>query len=196
MQDVYRSKGGWRRYLCPETMTKEMETALNITTRFVVVNEASIQALLSLITRLAKEKYGQQLSDAQLDNYLSSYTPQQLTSDINNFSNQWLMVYAGNEPAGYALITSAGKRPDDLPEKKVKRLAGFGVLQQYTDSGCMEALLKKCLQTGQFYDALWMHEYAGSPLLSYLEANNFRRTGQQDTLEEVPLPGVYLIRRK
>jgi len=169
---------------------------MHITTRFVVVNEASIQALLSLITKLAKEKYGQQLAGAQLDNYLSRYTPQQLTSDINNFSNQWLMVYAGSEPAGYALITSAGKRPDHLPEKKVKKLTGFGVLQQYTDSGCIEALLKKCLQVGQSYDALWMHEYVGSPLLPYFKTNNFRQTGQQDTLEDLPLPGIYLIRRK
>ncbi|NML39449.1 N-acetyltransferase [Chitinophaga sp. G-6-1-13] len=177
-------------------MNKEMETVLNITTKFVVVNEASIQALFSLITGLAREKYGQLLSAAQLDDYLSKFTPQQLTSDINNFSNQWLMVYADNEPAGYALITSAGKRPDMPTEKKVKRLAGFGVLKQYADSGCAAALLKKCLVVGQSYDALWMHEYAGNPMLPYLEENNFRQTGQQDELEDLPLQGVYLIRRK
>ncbi|WP_440697848.1 GNAT family N-acetyltransferase [Chitinophaga sp. 22536] len=177
-------------------MNNAMETVLNITTKFVVVNEANIQALLSLITGLAREKYGQLLSSAQLDDYLSRFTPQQLTSDINNFSNQWLMVYADKEPAGYALITSAGKRPDVLTEKKVKRLAGFGVLQQYQHSNCAAVLMKKCLQAGQSYDALWMHEHAGNPLLPYFEENNFRQTGQQDELEALPLQGVYLIRRK
>lgn len=173
-----------------------METALNITTRFVVVNEANVQALYALIRTLGKEQYGQLLSGQQLDAYLATFTPQQLASDINNFSNQWLMVYAGNEPAGYALITSAGRRPDHLTDKKVKRLAGFGILQQYADSGCREALMKKCLQISQSYDALWMHEYAGNPLLGFFEENNFLPAGQQAPLDNLPLPGVYLIRRK
>ncbi|WP_223152061.1 N-acetyltransferase [Chitinophaga qingshengii] len=169
---------------------------MDITTKFVVVNEANIMDLLQLITTLAKEKYGPVLSDAQLNTYLHRYTPQQLASDVNNFSNQWLMVYAGGKPAGYALITSQGKRPDTLTEKKVKRLTGYGVLQQYADSGCPEALLQKCLQVGQSYDALWMHEYADSPLLPYFERHRFQREGGQATLDELPLPGVYLIRRK
>lgn len=175
---------------------KAMETAQTITTRFVVVNEANIQALFSLINTLGKEQYGHLLTGKQLDAYLVTFTPQQLASDINNFSNQWLMVFAGNEPAGYALITSSGKRPDDLTDKKIKRLAGFGVLQQYAGSGCKEALIKKCLQISQSYDALWMHEYTGSPLLPFFKENNFLPTGQQETLDNLPLPGVYLIRRK
>lgn len=167
-----------------------------IKTKFIVVNEAGMRDLLFLTHTLAAEKFSGLLPAPELKKYTDLYTQQRLAAAVNNFSNQWLIVYVDDKPAGYALITSAGKKPDSITGNKAKRLADFGVLQQYAGTACKQVLMDKCLLVSKAYDVLWLHEYAQSPLLPFFEENGFHRDGQAAALDELPLPAVFLIKEK
>ncbi|PSK93513.1 N-acetyltransferase [Taibaiella chishuiensis] len=168
---------------------------MNIITKFTVATEQGIDTLLSLTHALAREQYAALLDPADLDHYISRrFNIKTLTAEINSLANQWLVVYADNNAAGYARITGKGARPGILEGKRAIRIADFGILRQYTDPAVAAALFDKCLSVCQPYDHTWLQEYTGSPLNSLLERHGFVR--QPDTVvpDELPLASVCWIR--
>ncbi|NIG54882.1 N-acetyltransferase [Chitinophaga sp. Cy-1792] len=167
---------------------------MNITTKFAVVNKQGMDALLMLTKTLAEEKYATLIKPKILAEYISVYyNEQKLISEINNFSNQWLIVYADNEPAGYVRLSSKGQRPPSLESRRAVRVADFGILKKYPEAEVRDALFEKCLSVTRQYSNAWMIEYAGNPLLSIFENKGFVRSPESASLEGLPLEAVCLI---
>ncbi len=168
---------------------------MNIITKFTVVTEQGMEALLMLTKELALEKYSTLLEKKVLDRYIAQqYNKQALIAAINNISNQWLIVYLDNEPAGYACITSKGTRPQELESKRAARIRDFGVLKKYTAPEVSASLLEKCLTVCKSYDHVWIMENAESPLIGLFEQHGFTRQPGNEQLEELPLTSVFLMR--
>ncbi|RAJ77361.1 hypothetical protein CLV59_107128 [Chitinophaga dinghuensis] len=168
---------------------------MNIITKFTVVTEQGMEALLMLTKELAIEKYSTALEKKVLDRYIAQqFNKQALVAAINNISNQWLVVYADNEPAGYACITSKGTRPAVLENKRAARIRDFGVLKKYTAPEISASLLEKCLTVCKAYDHLWIMEYADSPLVGIFEQKGFIRQPGNEQLGELPLASVFLMK--
>ncbi|WP_212005179.1 N-acetyltransferase [Chitinophaga sp. HK235] len=167
---------------------------MNIITKFTVVTKQGMEALLMLTKELAIEKYSTLLEQKVLDSYiLKNFNEQALVAEINSISNQWLIVYVDDQPAGYACITSKGKRPQPLEGKRAARIVDFGVLKKYPAPAVRDALLEKCLTVCKPYENVWITEYADNPLIELFENKGFARQHTTGQLDELPLASVCLI---
>ncbi|OQP40753.1 hypothetical protein A4H97_14125 [Niastella yeongjuensis] len=166
-----------------------------IISKFTVATEDGVKALQTLAMAISREKFGSLTTEQVLKQYLSSrFSLKALAADMNDLSNQWVVVYANNEPAGYVRITSIGKRPQMAERKRMIRLADFGILKKYDDPKISLSLLDKCLSVCGSYDGIWIHEYTEHPLLPFFESHGFYRLSEVPGEYELPLASVYLFR--
>ncbi|MFA4868580.1 MAG: N-acetyltransferase [Pedobacter sp.] len=166
-----------------------------IITKFTIATEQGLNILLMLTREIAKEKFSNLLEVQVLDKYIAdNFNEKSLIVEVNSMSNQWLVVYADDEPAGYVRITSKGKRPVRLEQKRSMRIADFGILNKYSDPMIMQSLFEKCMTVCRSYEALWINEYMENPLLDFLERKDFVRENENWQHDELPLASVCFIK--
>ncbi|MBN9381033.1 MAG: N-acetyltransferase [Chitinophagaceae bacterium] len=167
---------------------------MNIITKFTVATEQGIDALLMLTKELTLEKFSSLLEQKVIDNYIAeSFNEHALFVEINSMSNQWLVVYVDGNPAGYARITSKGKKPQVLDRKRAIRIADFGVLKKYSEPAIRDSLFAKCFSVCKSYEGAWINEYVGNPLIEFFECKGFVRQQEDYRFDELPLVSVCFI---
>jgi len=174
--------------------TNTLET--RIQTKFTIATDDGIRIIKTLSSNLATEKFSALLDEAALTEYIqNNYSDQQLINGMNALGNQWLVVYKDGEPAGYCRITDKGTKPAELAGKRTARIADFGILKNFRgDDDVRKSLLDKCINISRNLDAIWIHEYADNPDLSFFESNQFGKINTEGPPFELPLPSVWLIR--
>lgn len=166
-----------------------------IITKFTIATEQGMAALLYLTQTIAREKFTSLLSKEQVENYLSANCSEKaLIVEINSMSNQWLVVYADDQPAGYARITSKGEKPETITRRRTIRIADFGILKEAKDPAIIRSLFDKCLTICKSYEAVWINEYIQNPLIGFFESEGFAKQDGDFKMDELPLPSVCLIR--
>lgn len=172
-----------------------MET--RIITKFTVVTEQGMDVLLSLTRTIATEKFLNLLDPQVLEDYITTnFNKQNLLVEGNSMSNQWLVVYADDEPAGYARISSKGKRPERLDRKRIIRIADFGVLRKFSDPAIRQSLFEKCMSVCKAYEAVWINEYPENPLIGFFETKGFVRAQGIYVHDELPIGSVCMIKEQ
>lgn len=149
-----------------------------------------------LTKELAIEKFSSLLNQQVLNQYImTNFNEQALIAELNNWSNQWLVVYVDNQPAGYARITTKGQKPLVLDHKRAIRIADFGVLSSYLQPAVSDSLLEKCLTVCKSYEGMgiWINEYSQNPLIELFERKGFTRQPESYQFDELPLASVCLI---
>ena len=176
-----------------------METQMNskILTKFTIANEQGINALLFLTAALAREKFSGKVPDRELDDYIQvNFNRETLIIELNSMSNQYSTVYADDQPAGYARVTSKGPRPELFEHKTLARIADFGVLAKYTDPLIKKSLLEKCLLISTMQQVIWICEFEGNPYLELFESYGFERNTAINLPQECSLTPVYLVKER
>lgn len=133
-----------------------------IITKFAVASDKMIAELLYLTRTWQEEQPGIVLE--------GQYTKKILVNSMNSFSSQWFIVYAGEEPAGFAFLSEGGARPAFLEGKRAIQLEAFAVLKAYAGRGADASLLDKCLSVYKGRELMW------APLSvapDFLEAKGF-----------------------
>ena len=168
-----------------------------ITTKFTIGTEQGMGTLLYLTQTIALEKYSAIVSKEKIDNYISgNFSEQSLIVEVNSMSNQWLVVYVNDEPAGFARITSKGERPKSITQKRIIRIADFGITKEYSDPAVRQSLFDKCLSVCKSYEVIWINEYSENPLIDFFESAGFIKHQEGIELKELPLQYVCLIKQK
>jgi len=168
-----------------------------IITKFTLGTDQGMDALLPLTKEIAIEKFSNLVQAELLESYISeSFNGTALIAELNSMSNQWLVVYADENPAGYARITSKGRRPQILDRKRITRIADFGVLKKYDDPAIRQSLFEKCMSVCKSYEVTWMNEYLENPLIDFFESEGFIKQEGVNQLDELPLPSVCLIKQQ
>jgi hypothetical protein len=168
-----------------------------IISKFKTATEEGIETLQFLTTTIAREKFGLIISKELLEEYIANHLDRKaLLAEMNSLSNQWIVVYVNDEPAGYARITSKGKKPHIHEHEKIIRLADFGILKKYDDPQIAQALYDKCFSVCRGYDGIWINEYSQSPFITLFEGYGFSKLDEVPDQYELPLPAVYFFREK
>ena len=169
---------------------------MKVTTKFTIATDQGVETLLMLTRQLAIEKYSSIVEAPLLDRYLAeNFSKKALIDELNSMSNQWLVVYADNTPAGYARITTRGHKPQLLDGKPSVRIADFGILSAFTATAIRDALFDKCLAVSRAHRGIqiWVNEHLESPWIELFESNGFTRIQDECELDELPLQSVCLI---
>ncbi|RBQ11479.1 GNAT family N-acetyltransferase [Pedobacter miscanthi] len=167
---------------------------MNVTTKFTIATEGGTKMLLKLTKDLAYEKFSSILDQRTIESYIEEqFNPKYLVSEMNSMSNQWLTVYVDDNIAGYAKITSKGKHPLLLENKRSLRIADFAILEKYPEEEVKKTLLEKCLSVCKRVEAVWVNEYLDNPVISFFESNGFQRQPGTSQHDELNLPATYLV---
>lgn len=171
--------------------------ATKIITKFTIGTEEGINALLFLSAAIAREKFARKIPDQELEDYINkNFNKDVLMVEINSMSNQYLIVYVDDEPAGYARVTSKGTRPELLSDKTLIRIADFGILTKYNDVLIAKSLFEKCLSISTIQQVIWISEYENSPYLEFFESYGFIRNTDISHTPELNIIPVYLVKYK
>ncbi|TPD69737.1 N-acetyltransferase [Flavobacterium microcysteis] len=168
---------------------------MEIITKFIIATEQGRGIVATLAKEIAAEKFASLVEPQQLEDYIEKkFNDKNLIAEMNSMSNQWLVVYVGDTPAGYAYITSNGRKPKNQEEARMMRIADFGILEKYNDTTVRLSLLEKCLAISKSYNGLWVHEYKENPLIAFFESEGFVMQNEVYQHEELPLPSIFLTR--
>ncbi|MBB2151610.1 GNAT family N-acetyltransferase [Pedobacter gandavensis] len=168
-----------------------------IKTKFTIASEEGIALLQMLGEKRGQEKYASILDTTQLENYLyDKFNTATIINNLNTFSNQLIVVYVADQPAGYAYLSGNGNVPDDLQDKRMIHLEDFEVLQEYQGSGAKEVLMEKCLSVGKSYEAIKIRENAEEmEMIAFYEQYGFQqRPSPEISIAGKTFPSVILIR--
>lgn len=168
-----------------------------IVTKFIIGNEQGINDLLVITIAIAGERFKGKVPDQEFENYINTnFNKDALMIELNSMSNQYLMVYADDEPAGYARVTTKGIRPELFAQKTLARIADFGVLAKYTDPLISKSLFEKSLSISNMQQVVWISEFEGSPYLDFFESYGFKRNVEISAPEQLSIQPVYLVKEK
>lgn len=176
-------------------MTMNMEN--KIKTKFTIASEEGIAILQELGEKRAQEKYTGLLSPSQIENYLfDKFNTDTIISNLNTFSNQLIVVYVEDRPAGYAYFSGNGEVPEALKDKRVLHLEDLEVLDAYRESGAKEFLMEKFLNVCKSYEALKSRERTDlQDDIAFYEQYGFQQKGREEiSIAGVIFPSVILIR--
>lgn len=168
-----------------------------IKTKFTIASEEGIALLQMLGEKRGQERYAAIFDTTQLENYLfDKFNTATIVSNLNTFSNQLIVVYVEDQPAGYAYLSGNGKVPEDLKDKRMIHLEDFEVLQEYKESGAKEILMEKCLSVGKSYEALKIIENSDEKeMIAFYEQYGFQqRPSEEISIAGRTFPSVILIR--
>jgi len=167
-----------------------------IITKFTVATEKGMGALLYLTQTIAREKFISLIPKEKIEIYLlEKFSEKTLMMEVNSMSNQWLVVYTNDKPVGFARITSKGERPKTIAQKRVIRIADFGIIKEYADPAIRKSLFDKCLSVCKSYEAIWINEYLENPFISFFESEGFVKQDGATELDELQLQSVCLIKQ-
>lgn len=171
--------------------------ATKIATKFTIGTEEGINVLFFLTVATAREQFAGKIPAQELEDYISrNFNKDTLMVELNSMSNQYLIVYADEEAAGYAKITSKGLRPEFLDHKTLVRIADFSVLAKYDDPLISKSLFDKCLSISTMQQVIWISEYENNPYLAFFESYGFKRNADIIVPKELSLSPVYLVKEK
>jgi hypothetical protein len=171
--------------------------ATKIVTKFTIGTEEGISTLLFLTVATAREKFQGKVSDEKLEDYIrENFNKEVLTMQLNSLSNQYLVVYVDDEPAGYARVTSKGIRPDFFGGKTLIRIADFSVLAKYDNLQVIKLLFEKCISITNMQQIVWISECESNPHLNFFESYGFKKNTDINAPHELSLPAVYLVKEK
>jgi hypothetical protein len=168
-----------------------------IVTSFCIGTDECKSTLSFLGAATTREKYSGKVTPAQLKDFIhKKYNNGALHVDMNSLGNQFLVVFADGEPAGFARVTSKGSRPEMLYGKSIMRIADFAVLKKFDDIEVKKRLFEKCLAACGMQQIVWMSEYDQSPDLEFFASYGFVKNTAVTGVNEVGLPMVYLVKDK
>lgn len=168
-----------------------------IETKFAIGTEQGIKTILDIGAATAREKYAGKVPADQLETFIKdNFNRTVLNVEMNTMSNQFLVVYADGQPAGYARITSKGPRPEIFDKKSILRIADFDVLKKFSDTAIKKSLFEKCLSVCRMQQIIWIAEYDGNPDLTFFESYGFKRNTTITGSYELGLTPVYLVKEK
>ena len=128
-----------------------------ITTKFIIGDNEGVALLSTLAAATTRETYGNSISETKLENYiLKRFSHAALAKEMNSLTNQFLIVYSSEEPAGYAWITSGGERPAIFAGKTVARIPEFGILKKFDNDAVRKSLMDKVLRVCGMQQIVWI----------------------------------------
>lgn len=167
---------------------------MEIITKFTIATDEGTAMLFDLTRKLANEKFSSLVHQNVLNEYIeNTFNKKKLIVDMNDLGNQWLTVYVDHIAVGYAKITSKGKRPQILENKRSVRISDFAILSEYNEEAVIDSLFNRCIAVSKNREGVWVNAYLENPYISFFENKGFVKQPEKYQHEELALPSVCLV---
>ncbi|PIF46244.1 hypothetical protein CLU96_3268 [Chryseobacterium sp. 52] len=146
---------------------------MNIISKFTVGSEEGISDLITIIDASVYALHKEYVSSEDIKKYIENdIDPRKMINDLNDLSNQLIITYVDNHPAGYSILKSGFSHPV-LPEEKRATEMIFVILPEFDSPETRESLWKKSRSAASFTDMIWINIMAHDPLSAFLKESGF-----------------------
>ncbi|UWX61521.1 hypothetical protein N0B40_04390 [Chryseobacterium oranimense] len=146
---------------------------MNIISKFTVGSEEGISDLITIIDSSVYTLHKERVSEENIKKYIANeIDPRKMINDLNDLSNQLIITYADEKPAGYSILKSGSAHPA-LPEGKKATEISFVILSEFDSPEIRESLWKKCRSAASFTDIIWLNMMVHDPLLEFFKESGF-----------------------
>jgi hypothetical protein len=177
--------------------SKSLVMANRIVTNSCIGTEQDLKLLMHIGAAAARERYAEKVPVDQLETYIQdNFNYHALRIEANSMANQFLVVWANGEVAGYARVTTKGQRPEMLHGKSVIRIADFRVLERFSEIAVKRSLFEKCLCLCNAQQITWISEFSENADMVFFESYGFVSNKDMMGTNDLGLPVVYLLRAR
>lgn len=168
---------------------------MDITSKFIIGSEEGIRQLFFLKNAQIRGMYENVASADELDHYLSEQlNHREAINDLNDLSTQLIVLFVGDEPAGYTILKNSFQRPEVLEGKKALHYSTFYILPEHDHPETRQSLWKKCLSAARTYEeAYWTETLQSDPLIPFFEECGFV-IHEKSVMPPFQQPSVTLIK--
>lgn len=130
-----------------------MDSTIKI--KFTIASAEGVELLQKLTAQRFLELHQNQIQPSSITDFVTEkYSAEFIITELNDFTNQFLVVYVDDQPAGYALLKEKGEVPQQLTDKKIGYLRNFEILDRYNLTNAGQILLDKCHSVFKSFDAI------------------------------------------
>ncbi|KMQ64799.1 hypothetical protein ACM46_11265 [Chryseobacterium angstadtii] len=146
---------------------------MSIISKFTVGSEEGISDLITIIDSSVYTMHKGLVPEEDLKTYIkNNIDPRKMINDLNDLSNQLIITYIDEKPAGYSILKSSSGHPA-LPEDKRATQISFVILPEFDSPEARESLWKKSRAAASFTDIIWMNIMNHDPLSTFLKESGF-----------------------
>ncbi|BAP32076.1 uncharacterized protein CHSO_3039 [Chryseobacterium sp. StRB126] len=145
---------------------------MEIISKFTIGSDEGVDDLFTVIKSSLHSTYKDHISEKKIKQYVEDWDPRKMINELNNLSNQLVITYADQKPAGYGIIKSGSGYPGSPEGKRFTELS-FVILKEYDTPETRESLWKKCKAAASFTDVIWTNIFTEDPLLEFLKESGF-----------------------
>lgn len=146
---------------------------MEIISKFIVGSDQGIDELFDLKKAYIRDSYNRIVSSELIENYIREYFDQRkMINILNDFSNQIIMVYVDQQPAGYCFFKSGSSYREDT-EQKMTEIIELIVLSEYNLPEVKKSLWNKVKTAIQFTENIWINVRDHDKQIQFLEENKF-----------------------
>nr|WP_314495729.1 hypothetical protein [uncultured Chryseobacterium sp.] len=146
---------------------------MEIISKFVIGSDQGIDELFELKKAYIRHSYSRAVSSELIENYIrENFDRRKMINILNDFSNQVIMVYADQQPAGYCFFKSGSSYREDT-EQKMTEITELIILSEYDLPEIKKSLWNKVKTAIQFTENIWINLYDLDKQIPFLEENKF-----------------------
>jgi hypothetical protein len=154
---------------------------MDIISKFTVGSEEGISDLIAIIDSSVYALHKDFVAEEDIKKYIrNEIDPRKMINDLNDLSNQLIMTYADQQPAGYSIIKSGSLYPGISDGKRATEIS-FVILPEFSSQEVRRSLWKKSRSAVSFSDVIWINILAHDPLLEFLKESGFTSVADSRT---------------
>ncbi|WP_126651190.1 hypothetical protein [Chryseobacterium aureum] len=146
---------------------------MDIISKFTVGSEEGISDLIAIIDSSVYALHQKLVGEEEIQRYIhKEIDPRKMINELNDLSNQLIMMYGDQKPIGYSLIKSGSLHPG-IPEGKRATEISFVIISEFDSPETRQSLWKKCRSAVHFTDMIWINILDHDPLSEFLKEIGF-----------------------
>lgn len=146
---------------------------MDIISKFTVGSEEGISDLIAIIDSSVYALHKEFVTEEEIKRYIhNEIDPRKMINDLNDLSNQLIMMYADQKPIGFSIIKSGSVHPG-IPDGKRATEISFVILSEFDLPETRQSLWKKCRSAVSFTDILWINILDHDPIADFLKECGF-----------------------
>ncbi len=147
---------------------------MEIISKFVIGSDQGIDELFELKKVFIIHSYKDNTPSEIIENYIKEhFDHRKMINILNDFSNQLIMVYVNQHPAGYCFFRSGLSYPGAPEHHKMTAITEFAILSEYDLPEVKIALWNKVKAAIQFTESIWINIHDDDAQLQFFKDQKF-----------------------
>lgn len=146
---------------------------MKFNSKYTIGSEQGVSDFISIIDASITALHTGFIDKNDISKYVKNeINPRKIINDLNNLSNQLIIAYANNKPAGFCMIKS-GSYTSQIPTERKAAEVSLAILNEFDTSDIRLSLWNKCRSALMFSEIVWTNIMVHDPTINFLKDVGF-----------------------